>query len=77
MCIRDSYKTMPPSNTPNINFHGLALRHKLPVLSEIRNAQWFTKVDIVDAPQLVLVLPARKELAVSYTHLTLPTSDLV
>lgn len=56
------YKTMPPSNTPNINFHGLALRHKLPVLSEIRNAQWFTKVDIVDAPQLVLVLPARKEL---------------
>ena len=56
------YKTMPPSNVPNLNFHGLTLRHKLPTLSEIHNAQWFTKIDIVDAPQLVLVLPARKEL---------------
>lgn len=45
----------------NINFHGLTLRHKLPVIKEIHHEQWCVKVNIVDAPELVLVLPARKE----------------
>lgn len=44
-----------------INFHGLTLRHKLPTVREVHHTHWSAKVDIVDAPELVLVLPARKE----------------
>lgn len=45
-----------------INFHGLTIRHKLPTTKEVHHALWSVKVDIVDAPELVLVLPARKEI---------------
>ena len=45
-----------------INFHGLTIRHTLSVIKEVRHTQWSVKVDIVDAPDLVLVLPARKEI---------------
>lgn len=44
-----------------INFHGLTLRHKLPIIKEVHHTHWSVKVDIIDAPELVLVLPARKE----------------
>ena len=45
----------------SINFHGLTLRHRLPTIKEVHHTHWSVKVDIVDAPALVLVLPARKE----------------
>ena len=49
-------------HSDTINFHGLTLRHPLPVVKEVHHTQWSVKVDIVDAPDLVLVLPARKEI---------------
>jgi hypothetical protein len=45
-----------------INFHGLVLGHTLPQIKEVHGTLWSVKVDIVDAPDLVLVLPARKEI---------------
>lgn len=48
---------------PRINFHGVALRVELPETKEERGGcEWSVKVDIVDAPNLQLVLPARKEM---------------
>lgn len=47
----------------SINFHGLTVAHKLPEVGEVdRGRRWIAKVDIVDAPALQLVLPARKEM---------------
>ena len=51
-----------PRDGETINFHGLTIRHALSVIKEVRHTQWSVKVDIVDAPELVLVLPARKEI---------------
>ncbi len=48
-------------NAPNVNFHGVTLRHNLPHIAEWRSTKWSVRVDIEDAPDLVLVLPARKE----------------
>lgn len=48
-------------NAPNVNFHGVTLRHNLPHVTEWRSTKWSVRVDIEDAPDLVLVLPARKE----------------
>ena len=45
-----------------VNFHGVTLIHALPQVKEVHHAQWSVRVDIVDAPDLVLVLPARKEI---------------
>ncbi|MBB6125647.1 ATP-binding protein [Sphingobium subterraneum] len=55
------FRNVYSDHIDTINFHGLTLRHKLPVIKEVRHTQWSVKVDIVDAPELVLVLPARKE----------------
>jgi len=45
-----------------LNFHGLTLPCKLPQIQEVdRGAHWIARVDIFDAPQIQLVLPARKE----------------
>jgi hypothetical protein len=44
-----------------LNFHGVTLKHAFPVVKEVHHTQWSVQVDIVDAPDLVLVLPARKE----------------
>ncbi|MBK9005251.1 MAG: ATP-binding protein [Sphingomonadales bacterium] len=56
------FKTELSPNHANINFYGLTLNHKLPAISEIEHSRWSVKVDIIDDPDLVLVLPARKEL---------------
>lgn len=49
--------------TASINFHGLTVAHKLPEVGEVdRGRHWIARVDIVDAPALQLVLPARKEM---------------
>lgn len=48
---------------PRINFHGLTVSCRLPFVSDAdRGRGWYAKVDIIDAPQLQLVLPARKEM---------------
>ncbi|AJA07261.1 ATP-binding protein [Sphingobium sp. H39-3-25] len=50
-------------HTPRINFHGVTVASRLPTLSEIETPHnWRVRVDIVDAPALQLVLPARKEM---------------
>ncbi len=47
----------------HINFHGVALSCRLPAIAEInRLRSWSALIDIVDAPDLQLVLPARKEM---------------
>ncbi|HPB21891.1 MAG TPA: ATP-binding protein, partial [Novosphingobium sp.] len=56
------YKNVNLDHVPTINFHGLTLRHKLPSIKEVHHTLWRVKVDIIDAPELVLVLPARKEI---------------
>lgn len=46
-----------------INFHGLQVEYSLPSVSELRTVwHWRVRVDIIDAPNLQLVLPARKEM---------------
>ncbi len=46
-----------------INFHGLTVPCRLPHIHDADGGRgWYAKVDIVDAPQLQLVLPARKEM---------------
>lgn len=46
-----------------INFHGLTVPCTLPHIVDADGGRgWYTKVDIVDAPDLRLVLPARKEM---------------
>jgi hypothetical protein len=47
----------------SINFHGLTVEHKLPMVKETASGNiWCTKIDIVDCPELQLTLPARKEI---------------
>jgi hypothetical protein len=48
---------------PRINFHGVTLLANFPSVAETgEGGCWDVSVDIVDAPQLQLVLPARKEM---------------
>ncbi|WP_371423907.1 ATP-binding protein [Tardiphaga sp.] len=56
------YRNRTSSAGDTVNFHGVTLRHVLPQVKEIRHAQWSVHVDLVDARDLVLVLPARKEI---------------
>ncbi len=55
------YKDVNIDRTPNINFHGVTLNHALPTIKEWRSTKWSVRVDIIDCPELILVLPARKE----------------
>ncbi|MBB3928603.1 hypothetical protein GGR43_004348 [Sphingobium jiangsuense] len=46
-----------------INFHGVTVPCRLPHIVDADGGRgWYAKVDIVDAPDLQLVLPARKEM---------------
>ncbi|WP_240960145.1 ATP-binding protein [Novosphingobium olei] len=56
------YRNRSSSAGDTVNFHGVTLRHVLPQVKEIHHAQWSVHVDVVDARDLVLVLPARKEI---------------
>lgn len=52
----------PHREKPRINFHGLTVPCSLPHICDADGSRgWYAKVDIVDAPTLQLVLPARKE----------------
>lgn len=47
---------------PSLNFHGVTIPCHLPHVKETdRGAHWVARVDIVNAPEVQLVLPARKE----------------
>lgn len=64
---RDGYRigVFRDRHSPHVatlNFHGVTLKHAFPVIKEVHHTQWSVQVDIVDAPDLVLVLPARKEI---------------
>ena len=51
-----------PTDRPQVNFHGMeATNADLPEVYGI-NTTWRTKVDVMDCPELELVLPARKEI---------------
>ena len=47
---------------PDVNFHGLTIDAKLPTVQTIDDGVWAVRADIDNAPDLELVLPARKEL---------------
>lgn len=49
-------------NMATLNFHGVTLKHAFPVVKEVHHTQWSVQVDVIDAPELALVLPARKEI---------------
>ena len=46
---------------PDVNFHGLTVSVRLPSVEAVTGPRWSVAADIVDCPQLELVLPARKE----------------
>ena len=48
-------------NDPDVNFHGLTVSVRLPSVETVAGARWSVAADIVDCPELELVLPARKE----------------
>jgi len=57
------HKDQGGAEAPRINFHGVGVACRLPMVSEIGSfGKWTARVDIVDAPTLQLVLPARKEM---------------
>ena len=49
-------------NDPDVNFHGLTVSAQLPRVDSVTGECWTVGADIVDCPDLELVLPARKEL---------------
>ena len=48
-------------NDPDVNFHGLTVTVRLPAVETVTGARWTVVADIVNCPELELVLPARKE----------------
>lgn len=56
------FKDRHSPHVATLNFHGVTLKHAFPVVKEVHHTQWSVQVDVIDAPDLVLVLPARKEI---------------
>ena len=48
-------------NDPHVNFHGLTVSVRLPSVESVHGPHWTVAADVVDCPELELVLPARKE----------------
>ncbi len=48
-------------NDPDVNFHGLTVTVRLPSVKAVHGPHWTVAADVVDCPELELVLPARKE----------------
>ena len=46
---------------PDVNFHGLTVPVRLPSVEAVTGPRWSVAADIVNCPELELVLPARKE----------------
>lgn len=52
-----------PEDGFRLNFHGLQVRCRLPIVGEVDEPlRWSVRIDVIDAPGLKLVLPARKEM---------------
>ena len=51
----------PSFNEPDVNFHGLTVRVRLPEVGTVHGGHWSAAADIEDCPELEFVLPARKE----------------
>ena len=51
----------PGFGDPDLNFHGLTLQVRLPVVETVHGPTWTIRADVEDCPKLELVLPARKE----------------
>lgn len=50
------------NNAPRLNFHGVTIPCPLPSIDEVATGRhWHVRVDIIDTPDIQLVLPARKE----------------
>ena len=56
------FKDRHSPHVATLNFHGVTLKHGFSVVKEVHHTQWTVQVDVVDAPDLMLVLPARKEI---------------
>lgn len=51
-----------PADERRLNFHGIQVRCRLPIIEDTDDAKrWSVRIDVIDAPGLKLVLPARKE----------------
>src|SRR3546814_2998210 len=61
VCSSDLRNYLHRYFSPSINFHGVTVASLLPTVAE-KDRHWAAKIDIVDAPELQLVLPARKEM---------------
>ena len=48
-------------NDPDLNFFGLTLPVRLPAVETVHGGIWTVRADVMDCPELELVLPARKE----------------
>ena len=48
-------------NDPDVNFHGHTVSVRLPSIESVHGPRWTVAADIVDCPELELVLPARNE----------------
>ena len=48
-------------NVEDVNFYGVKLPVRLPQINTIRDGTWSVRADIESCPELILVLPARKE----------------
>lgn len=59
--------------SPSVNFHGVTVVCPLPSVGE-KDRNWWVRVDIVDAPDLQLVLPARKEMVENRSLVELRTT---
>ncbi|WP_263588843.1 ATP-binding protein [Sphingopyxis sp. GC21] len=58
-----SDKHSVPRELVRINFHGVTVPCRLPHIVDVDGGRgWYAKVDIIEARQLQLVLPARKEM---------------
>ncbi|PJG47225.1 hypothetical protein CAF53_02445 [Sphingobium sp. LB126] len=70
-------RATPASTERRINFHGVTLPVALAEVSEAHGPGWSAKVDIVNAPDLQLVLPARKEMVTNDALEALRTACLI
>ena len=58
--FREMHKSTS-THDPRLNFHGVTIPCDLQRATEIGGVVWTARVDIIDTPEIQLVLPARKE----------------
>lgn len=63
-------------NDGTINFHGVTFQAALPHVDQVFHRSYHVRIDVVDCPELKLVLPARKEIVSNAFFLKLKTQVL-